>query len=122
MKKRIFTFILFLLATAFAAEANPVAMRTVREVAMKFMNANGKDVLRSMDDLELVATYNISRGDAAFYIFNIPNGFVIVSADDCVTPILGYSNEGQFDVDNIPIQLQDYLQGSRLRLCSFRIL
>ncbi|MBQ6729766.1 MAG: leucine-rich repeat protein [Bacteroidales bacterium] len=111
MKKIIFTFILFLLATAFAAEANPVAMRTVREVAMKFMNANGKDVLRSMDDLELVATYNISRGDAAFYIFNIPNGFVIVSADDCVTPILGYSNEGQFDVDNIPIQLQDYLQG-----------
>ena len=81
MKKIIFTFILFLLATAFAAEANPVAMRTVREVAMKFMNANGKDVLRSMDELELVATYNISRGDAAFYIFNIPNGFVIVSVD-----------------------------------------
>ena len=111
MKKRIFTFILFLLATAFAAEANPVALRTARYVAMKFMNVNAKEPLRGENDLQLVATYNISRGDAAFYIFNIPNGFVIVSADDCATPILGYSNEGLFDVDNIPIQLQDYLQG-----------
>ena len=92
-------------------KANPVDMSTAREVAMKFMNANTNAPLRSIDDLHHVTTYNISRGDAAFYIFNTPNGFVIVSADDCATPILGYSNEGQFDTENIPIQLQDYLQG-----------
>ena len=111
--KRVLSAALFvlLLSVTGMTKANPVDLRTVREVGMKFMNANTNAPLRSADDLELVTTYNISRGDAAFYVFNTPNGFVIVSADDCVTPILGYSNEGQFDIENIPIQLQDYLQG-----------
>ncbi len=110
MKKRILTLMLLLLTATFVAEANPVDMRTAREVAVKFMNANSEVPLRGTYDLRLVKTYNISRGDAAFYVFNTPNGFVMVSADDCATPILGYSKEGQFDVDNIPIQLQHYLQ------------
>jgi hypothetical protein len=111
MKKRILTLTLLLLTTIFTAEANPVDMRTAREVAVKFMNANAKTPLRSTDDLQWVTTYNISRGDAAFHIFNTPNGFVIVSADDCAKPILAYSDEGPFDADDIPIQLQDYFQG-----------
>ena len=111
MKKRILTLTLLLLTAIFTAEANPVDMNTAREVAVKFVNANAKTPLRSADDIQLVTTYNIDRGDAAFHIFNTPNGFVIVSADDCATPILGYSDEGRFDVDNVPIQLQDYLQG-----------
>jgi hypothetical protein len=110
MKKRILTLILLLVAATFVAEANPVGLRTAQEVVVKFMNANSKVPLRGAEDLQLVTIYNISRGDAAFYVFNTPNGYVIVSADDCATPILGYSNEGQFDVNNIPIQLQDYLQ------------
>jgi hypothetical protein len=111
MKRKIFTLVLLLVAATFVVEANPVDMTTIREVAVKFVNANVKTPLRSADDLQLVTTYSIDRGDAAFHIFNTPNGFVIVAADDCATPILGYSNEGQFDVQNIPIQLQDIFQG-----------
>ncbi len=103
--------LLVMLVSAFGMNATPVGIGTAREVAVKFMNANTETPLRGTDDLQWVITYNISQGDAAFYVFNTPNGFVIVSADDCATPILGYSNEGQFDVNNIPIQLQDYLQG-----------
>ena len=110
MKKRILTLILLIVAATFVTEANPVDLRTAQEVVVKFMNANSKVPLRGAEDLQLATIYNISRGDAAFYVFNTPNGYVIVSADDCATPILGYSNEGQFDVNNIPIQLQDYLQ------------
>ena len=111
MKRRILTLTMLLLTAIITAEADPVDMRTAREVAVKFMNANTKVPMSNIDDLQLVTTYNISRGDAAFHIFNTPNGFIIVSADDCATPILGYSNEGRFDMNNIPIQLQDYLQG-----------
>lgn len=68
------------------------------------MNTNTRVPLRGADDLQLVTTYNISRGDVAFYVFNTSNGFVIISADDCATPILGYSYEGQFDMNNVPIQ------------------
>ena len=92
--------------------ARPVDLQTAREVGARFMNANTRTQLRGAEDLQLVTTYSITRGDAAFYVFNTPNGFVIVAADDCATPILGYSDEGRpFDPDNVPIQLQDYLQG-----------
>ncbi len=110
MKSRIFV-LLFLIVTSSAAEAHPVDMSTVREMAMKFMNANAKVSLCGAEDLQLVSTYSTSRGIAAFHVFNTPSGFVIVSADNCATPILGYSDEGRFDMENIPIQLQDYLQG-----------
>ncbi len=47
-----------------------------------------------------------------FYVFNTEGGgFVIVAGDDCVTPILGYSNEGTFDLDNIPPNAQAWIDG-----------
>ncbi len=102
---------ILLVVASLLANANPVDMRTVREVGMKFLNANTRVPLRSAEDLQLVTTYSISRGDAAFHVFNTPNGFVIVAADDCAYPILGYSDEGrQFDINDVPIQLQDILQ------------
>ncbi len=103
--------LLVLLTSTFGMNANPIDMSTARQVGIKFMNANTNVPLRNVNQIQLVTTYNISRGDAAFHIFNTPNGFVIVAADDCAMPVLGYSDEGQFDVENIPIQLQDYLQG-----------
>ncbi len=111
MKHRFITLMLLLLGSTFAAEANPVDMKTAREIGLKFLNANTKAPLRNADELQWVTTYNTNRGEAAFYVFNTQDGFVIVSADDCATPILGYSSEGHFDTENIPIQLQEYLQG-----------
>ena len=100
-----------LIATTLSAQAAPVEMQTVREVAIKFVNANAKMPLRGAEDLQLVTTYRTESNNDAFHIFNTPNGFVIVSADDCATPILGYSDEGSFEIEDIPIQLQEYLQG-----------
>jgi len=40
-----------------------------------------------------------------YYVFNVGEtggGFVIVSGDDAVTPILGYSNNGNYDENNLP--------------------
>ena len=102
--------LLVLLMSTIGMNANPIDMRTAQEVAVKFMNANTQTPLRGSNDLQLVTTYSISRGDAAFYVFNTSHGFVIVSADDCATPVLGYSDESQFDTEDIPIQLQEYLQ------------
>ena len=110
MKHNLLLFSMLFLVMPLIMKATPVDEGTAREVGFKFMNANAKTPMRGINDLQLVTTYNINRGDAAFYIFNTPNGFVIVSADDCATPILGYSDEGQFDMENIPIQMQDYMQ------------
>ena len=111
MKKRILTLMMLLLTAIFTTEANPVDMRIVREVAVKFMNVNAKTPLRGTQDLQLATTYHTANNDAAFYVFNAPKGYVIVSADDCAMPILGYSNEGQFDPNNLPEAIQAYLTG-----------
>jgi len=46
-----------------------------------------------------------------YYVFNLKNakGYVIVVADDACFPILGYSTEGNFDANDLPIQLNKWL-------------
>ena len=111
-KKLLQVLMLVLLLVALpTAKANPVDMRLAREAGAKFISANTAMRVAPDSDLQLIATYSISRGDAAFHVFNTPKGFVIVAADDCAYPILGYSEEGQLDPNDIPIQMQEYLQG-----------
>lgn len=110
MKNRI-SCLALLLFMFVAAKANPVSETQAREVGFKFLNATQKTNMKDIEALRLVKTYRCTTGEAAFYVFNTSTGYAIVSADDCVTPILGYSYEGPFDVDNIPIQMQDYLNG-----------
>lgn len=50
----------------------------------------------------------------AYYVFeNSVGGFVIVAGDDVVNPILGYSNEGNFNVDNMPESLKYWMNELR---------
>ena len=95
-KRSVKTLLLILiLSMAGMANAHPVDMNLAREVGAKFINANTRMNVTSGENLQLVTTYNTSHGDAAFHVFNTPQGFVIVSADNCATPILGYSDEGR---------------------------
>lgn len=54
----------------------------------------------------------------AFYIFNIKNskGYIIVAADDCVVPLLGYSFSSNYIENNEPPALQKWLQGLQLQI------
>lgn len=47
------------------------------------------------------------------YVFNVGSdaGFIIVSNDDCAVPILGYSDSGSFDANNMPDNMRAWLQG-----------
>lgn len=58
---------------------------------------------------QLTMTQQVS----GLYVFNVTNngGFVIVSNDDVATPVLGYSDSGSFDPDNIPSNMKAWLQG-----------
>ena len=50
-------------------------------------------------------------GMTHLYAFNASDeGFVIVSANDCSNPILGYSDTGRFDNDNMPPALKRLLE------------
>lgn len=108
MKKR--TLLLCLLfAALFVANANPVDQNSAKEIGAKFLTAS-VGMRASTADLTLAKTYRMDNGDAAFYVFSTLNGFVIVSAQDVAMPILGYSDEGPFNVDDIPENMEWWLQ------------
>lgn len=88
--------------------AKPVDVNTAKALGQKFVQANF-DQSRSAD-LQLVYTFNTDRGEAGLYVFNVGNtGFVILSADDRFRPVVGYSDEGIFDPDNISPECNFYL-------------
>ena len=90
------------------ASAGPVDENTAKDVGVKFLNAS-VGVKAAAGELQLVKTYFMDRGDAAFYVYSTANSFVMVSAQDIATPILGYSNEGPFDANDIPEQMEWWL-------------
>lgn len=99
--------------------ANPVDETTAKQLAQNFWKTNNiigvkgdKVFKKRMDDARFV---NVAQqcGYSEFFIFNNENGkgFVIIAADDCVTPILAYSYDNNFVTDNLPPNLKDWLDG-----------
>ena len=105
-----------LLALVFAAPlmAHPIGQETARSLAQSFVRANF-DFTRQSSTLELVMTARSDKGEACYYIYNVgETGFVILAADDCVRPVIGYSSEGTFNPDDMAPALADYLEKTRL--------
>ena len=97
MKK---SFLLAVVLLAFnSLFANPVDANLAKELGQKFVSAN---FVQKSNSLQLVYTENSELGEPCFYVFNVSDhGFIIVSAEDNTRPILGYSENGAFDANNI---------------------
>ena len=54
------------------------------------------------------------------FTFNKGKGFILVAADDCVTPVLGYSTDGQVRFENMPANLKDWLEGYESQMRYYR--
>ena len=109
--KKLFFIILTLPALLLAAPVDP---NLAQQVAQNFINSTG-DSLRAQQPASqprrLKRVTKQATDIPQYYIFNNEDGgFVIVSGDDCATPILGYSNDGNIDLDNMPIQLEELLR------------
>ena len=93
-----------LLAVAMPMMAERVTPETARKVATTFLNNNGAKTAQ-LTDLSKEA------GFPNLYIFTGEEGFVVMAADDCVKPILGYSLTDIFVVNNMPENMREWLQG-----------
>ena len=93
-----------LLLLTMPAKAERVTPETARKVAATFLSNNGAKS-NQLADLTGVA------GFSNLYIFNAEQGFVVMAADDCVKPILGYSLTGEFVAENMPTNVSGWLQG-----------
>ena len=93
-----------LLMVAMPMMAERVTPETAQKVAQTFLNNNGAKSAQ-LTDLSKIA------GFPNLYIFTAEPGFVVMAADDCVQPILGYSLTGNFVAENMPENAHSWLQG-----------
>ncbi len=113
--KRTFTFISFFLFLASSTLAGPIDPEKALEIANDFWNNNLKKDAQLVLSPASIASKAPSRdgekgSDAQYYIFNSnnDNGFVIISGDDRLTPVIGYSDNEP--VGNMPQALKDWLE------------
>jgi hypothetical protein len=100
-----FTLILALmLMVAMPMMAERVTPETARKAATTFLSNNGAKAAQ-LTDLSKAAGFN------NLYIFTAEQGFVVMAADDCVQPILGYSLTGKFVAEDMPENMIWWLQG-----------
>ena len=97
------------LALAFsivAANAAPIDVNLAKNYGQQFVSVS---LGQKSATLSLAYTQVSEAGVDALYIFNYDHGYVVVAADDCAHPILGYSEDQPFDAENIPDGLKYYL-------------
>lgn len=122
MKRRLLLlFVLF--SMAFWSVAERIDVATARKIAENVAASNTGGLRSASSELSLIYAAapgqekNALRstgavdGAADYFVFNIGanKGFVIVSGDDRAYPVLGQSDEGTFEPDNLPENLRAML-------------
>ncbi len=119
MKKRIL--IITLLIFSANIFAHPIDLQTALKVANNYFSTQ----LNQSQNLTLVyecksqarnTVGNTEKNVVYYYIFNSDNGFIIVSGDDAVYPILGYSTEGKFESNKQPANIKKWLENYKQQI------
>lgn len=115
MKRYNLLWILCLLSFLYVG-ARPITKSAAENIARGFMSKRCSKSA-SLACLPHKSVVKGSSGDVSpYYIFNIGNreGFVIVSGDDNAEPVLGYSDRGELDLDNMPANMAEWLRLNEL--------
>lgn len=108
MKKTLLTALALLMLSA-GAWADPINLKKAKELAAAYMHGNNLP--------EVVETAVTKRksptGTPPLYIFNRGEGkgFIIISGDDCMPSVLGYTEQGNFTPETLPPSLLEWIEG-----------
>ena len=121
-------FLLFALFTFLCtiSQAKQIDESTARQVGQNFLllQANSNPTIRN-SSVELAYkaesannhSLSSSKTNTLLYVFNTGSkGFVIVSGDDIITPILAYSNEENFNPDNMPTNVAKWMEAYKTEI------
>ena len=94
-------------------EANPISKAQALQEAKEFLSSKGIVMQTTDEAYKAPRKANSKDSNPYYYIYNVgnDNGFVIVSGDDRTEKILGYVDSGNFDEENIPAPLKEWLRG-----------
>lgn len=115
-------FVIACLSLAVSVLADPVTASQARQKASQFLNKRVAKRARAKapaaNALKLMAA---GKGDS-YYIFNVGDdgGYVVVSGEDATEEILGYSDTGSIDPDNMPCGMRMLLENYREQIKEIR--
>ena len=97
---------LFMACKVFAVQLSP-------QEALARMNntqSQAKGIVSDNTPMQLAYTSSFN-GSNTYYVFNKDNneGYVILSADDCMPAVLGVVDRGNFDINNVPENMKWWL-------------
>lgn len=95
--------------------AERIPVEQARKMATEFFRHNRPQMavnsLKMVYDGETAASRS-AGAEPAFYVFDNPGGkgFVIISGDDIAQPVLGYSYENDFPMEQLPVNVEGWLE------------
>jgi Peptidase C10 family/Spi protease inhibitor/Secretion system C-terminal sorting domain len=103
-------------AMAIPASAATVDVATARNAGVNYLLSEGVQGVKSAADLSLVYTKNATINGstvADYYVFNFANGngYIMIAADDHVTPVLSFSGESAFNINKMAPDAQWWING-----------
>jgi hypothetical protein len=84
---------------------------TENEKANRFVSMGNREVLYMVSNDELVESYPVDRPVLAYIVKYVSNGFVVVSGDDRIEPIMVCSAESEFRWDHPELNFLRYYLG-----------
>ena len=109
MKKLLFSFVLLSVWSGVSAEQ--IRVSQAASIAEKYLG-EAVNVGQNLAPAKMKGL-QMSAESPEYYVFNTDGkkGFVIISGDDELTEMVGYSNEGEFRSENAPENLRAWLDG-----------
>ena len=90
--------------------AQPVSRSEALKRAREFMSERGRDITERIYPAHARTAGNLDQPE--FYVFNADRrqGFVIISGDDRLPSVLGYSDQGTYVDEEMPENMRSWLQ------------
>ena len=112
--KRLLIAIIVCLMTVWSSQADPISREQAKQKAEQFLkDKSGQKRLSAVTSQKRLAPKKgAATASDAYYVFDRGEngGFVIVSGDDQTIDVLGYCDNGSFDYEQLPPQLQGMLE------------
>lgn len=106
-------FLLLLTLAGISCWGKQIPLQEARQVAINFyFERINQYHPTEFNEIKILDVFTTSfENNPLYYIFNLQNeGFVIVSADDAVTPVIGYSLSGNYSGENAPPQFTSWMK------------
>ena len=112
--KKLLSILLLLATSTITVTADKVTKMQAQQIAQEFFNAKKHKPIKAIysNASKQVINFESTEDYEPFYIYNTEgnNGFVIVSGDDAIGQIIGYSDQGHFDLKDAPSNIVTMMQ------------